>query len=243
MGIRARYLTVDIRSEQLPDAWEQLRDSEFEGINLTSPLKETVIPLLDELSPEAQQIGAVNTVYRVGARWIGYNTDVYGFTEQLRPYADRLTNGIVLVLGAGGAAAAVVWSLLNAARVTRIIIANRIPGRARQLARRLAVLNPSAEMADRSLDTVDDLPYALAVNVTSAFQTEPPDAALAAILQKCPLLIDLNYRPKRTAFMNCGSAVAVNGLEMLLYQAARSFQLWTGVDMPLGPIRQVLQAE
>jgi shikimate dehydrogenase len=98
-------------------------------------------------------------------------------------------------------------------------------------------------MVDRSLDTVDDLPYALAVNVTSAFQTEPPEAALATILQKCPLLIDLNYRPKRTAFMNCGSAVAVNGLEMLLHQAARSFRLWTGVDMPVGTIRQVLMAD
>ncbi len=132
LGLNWRYLTIEVRPEQLADAVAGLRAFNMAGINLTIPHKVAVIPYLDALSPEAALIGAVNTVVRDGDRLVGHNTDGKGFVRSIREDAGLDPAGTrVVFLGAGGAARAmaVEMALAGAAHIT---VVNRSPHHRRQ---------------------------------------------------------------------------------------------------------------
>ena len=134
LGLPWRYLTMDVAPACLPDAIRGVRALGMQGINLTIPHKVAVLPLLDEVSPDAARIGAVNTVRRDGNHLIGENTDGKGFLRGLRQEAGLEPAGKnVLLLGAGGAARAIAFELA-AAGVGRLAIVNRSVERARRCA-------------------------------------------------------------------------------------------------------------
>ena len=125
LGLHWRYLTIEVKPEALPDAVRGLRAMGLQGINLTIPHKVAVMSLLDEISPDAALIGAVNTVRRAGDRLIGENTDGKGFLRGIREAAGLDPRGKrVVVLGAGGAARAITVELALAG-VARLTIVNR----------------------------------------------------------------------------------------------------------------------
>src|ERR1041385_4734786 len=132
LGLQWRYLTIEVKPESLPDAIRGVRAMGMKGINLTIPHKVAVLPLLDEISPDAAMIGAVNTVRREGDRLIGENTDGKGFLRGVRETAGIEPKGKrVVVLGAGGAARAITVELALAG------------------ARRITLLNRSIERGER----------------------------------------------------------------------------------------------
>lgn len=132
LKIPARYRAISVPPGRLSEFMSVFRDN-FAGANVTIPHKENVMKFLDEVSPEARVIGAVNTIVNRGGRLVGYNTDVFGAMEALRRCGiDRLKNKRVIVLGAGGAARAVVYGLRKAG--AKVIILNRTLSRARKLA-------------------------------------------------------------------------------------------------------------
>ena len=257
LGIDARYERWEVAPTDLA-AWAAgLRASDLLGASVTVPHKETIIPLLDDLDPLARQIGAVNTIYKVNERLHGTNTDVAGFARALAGAGYAPEGGTAVMLGAGGAARAVAHALLGTG-VRRLGIFNRDPARARKLAEDLAAAWARAA-ADAGEAPFDFRPAGAAPAV-EAFGLDAPE--LASWLPTCELLVnttsvgmragerllpaarvpgqafvvDVIYTPRQSALLAdaaaCG-ARTLNGLPMLIYQAAAQFERWTGRQPPL----------
>ncbi|MGH2750406.1 MAG: shikimate dehydrogenase [Actinomycetota bacterium] len=236
LGLDWIYLRWPVAPPDLPDAIRGMRALGAAGANVTMPHKETIVEHLDDLGGDAKAIGAVNTVQRSGDRLIGHNTDVVGFGEFLAGDAGFDPKGrSALVLGAGGAARAVVKALadLGAGEVT---VAARRDEAGREVAT-LAAEN-SVEAArhiawGRAAETVAGVD--LVVNATSIGmrgETLLSDAVFSS--QQC--VVDLVYSPPTTPFIEHArsrGASAWGGLGMLVRQAAVSFTIWTGQPAPL----------
>lgn len=242
-GLPHLYLRYRVTRAELATALGEARRLRMGGLNLTVPLKEEALPLLDALTPAALRMGAVNTVSLAGPRLTGDNTDGAGFVAALAPRL-RIRRTPVLLLGAGGSARAVAIALGDA-RCPRITIANRTPERAERLARDLADEGIAAEVvplgeATRALA----LDVGLVVNTTSAgldgssLPLDPRRSAAAC------LFVDLVYgtlTPFLAAAQRAGRRAFDGGL-MLLHQGALAFSTWTGLPAPLGAMADALRA-
>jgi shikimate dehydrogenase len=231
------YLAQEIRSEQLFGAVQALRGAEYLGANVTLPHKPAVMALVDHVSPLARRIGAVNTVFKAGGRLIGDNTDAPAVVRCLREsLAFAPEDERVLLLGAGGAARGVAVGLLDAG-VRRLAIWNRTAQRSRALVQSLARLAPSTVT---DIDMVADLGSALSaatllVNATSVGLDGSSVPVSPVTLPKTARVFDLVYGPSTTPLVRAARAhglPAEDGLRMLVYQAAASFALWTGLRPP-----------
>lgn len=248
MDLNWRYLTIEVRPEQLADAVRGLRAFNMAGINLTIPHKVAVIQHLDGLSPEAELMGAVNTVVREGGRLIGHNTDGKGFVRSVREEAGVDPQGKrVVFLGAGGAARAmgVEMALAGAAYIT---IVNRTPERGRDLAALLQDKTPAeARFVQWQGEYVIPAGTDILVNATSIGLFPDVDdmpAVDIASIQPDLLVCDVIPNPPRTAFLSAAEARGartLDGLGMLVGQGAIAFKMWTGVDPPVDVMRQALE--
>ena len=233
-GIDGTYVPLPVRPEDVELAFRALPRLGFLGWNVTVPHKETACRLVDELDPMAARIGAVNTVLvQPDGRTLGLNSDGRGFLANLRQQAPgwRPEQGSVLVLGAGGAARAVAVTLLEAG-VPALRLANRTEARAAALAGELAAIGPVnvAAWADAG-DALHDT--ALLVNCTSLGMTgQPPLEIRLDALPRSAVVADLVYAPLETGLLaeaRRRGNVTVEGLGMLLHQAATGFAHWGGV--------------
>ncbi len=221
----------------LRDLLTRVRTGEITGLNVTIPHKQNVIKLLDELTPTAKAIGAVNTIYLRNGRLVGDNTDAPGFLSDLKKNFD-LSSFILhpssLIFGAGGSARAVVYALLNDGwNVT--IAARRI-----EQAQQLALSFPSYDLriTDYENFILHPLSFILLVNTTPIGMT--PNTEQSPLPENIPLplntfIYDLVYNPRETKLVKDARAQgcsAVTGLGMLIEQAALAFQLWTGRTPP-----------
>jgi shikimate dehydrogenase len=220
-----------------------LRAPSVLGANVTIPHKEAVMPLLDELDPLVQKVGAVNTIMNRDGRLFGYNTDVEGFLRALREdggFDPRGKN--VAVAGAGGAARAVVVALTEAGAGS-VAVLNRTPARARRLTEELR-----RHAGRTALEALDASPESwakvaaraeLLVNCTSLGSAGPDEdrsAVPAELIRPEMLVFDLVYRPTDTRLLRDArsrGARTCGGLPMLIYQGAASFKIWTGRDAPV----------
>ena len=236
-GIDGAYVPLPVRPDDLAAVIKALPKMGFAGVNLTVPHKEMVMACVDELDPVAQRIGAVNTlVFGDDGKVIGRNTDAFGFLENLRRSAPHWQpdQGPAVVLGAGGAARAVVVALLDAG-VRDIRLVNRSPERSAALI--ADIPGPVAvEWADRS-QALDGA--ALLVNTTLLGQTgQPPlDLDLSALPVRA-VVYDIVYVPLETNLLATARARGngvVDGLGMLLWQAAPGFAAWFGVQPQVTP--------
>jgi shikimate dehydrogenase len=239
-GIDAAYERRQVLPDELAGFVPALRGGEWLGINVTIPHKEAIMPLLDALSPEAAAIGAVNTVVVKGERLTGHNTDATGFLESLAREGGYDPRGQhVAVLGAGGAARAVVWALLTAGAGS-VRLFNRSAERAEALALAArswggsdeVVAEPWApEALARSLPECS-----LVVNSTSVGMGREETPLLAGLIPAGALVADLIYNPRPTRLLReaaARGARTLDGLPMLVYQGAAAFRLWTGQDAPI----------
>ncbi|MDE2166138.1 MAG: shikimate dehydrogenase [Alphaproteobacteria bacterium] len=236
-GIDADYVKCAVPPDKLAEALKTLVAEDWRGCNLTMPHKEAAIELVDRLDPAARRIGAVNTVVVESGRLAGYNTDGFGFLENLRAGAPGFDAkaGPAVVLGAGGAARAIV-DALSEAGAPEVRLANRSLGRARNLARSLggAVEPVSWERHAAALDGA-----ALLVNATSlGMKGNPPLEIDLARLPKTALVNDIVYAPLETPLLKAAKARGnrvVDGLGMLLHQGRPGFKLWFGVMPDVTP--------
>lgn len=236
LGLAARYELWPTAAADLPARIAGLRAPDVLGANVTVPHKLAVMPLLDEVAPLARRAGAVNTLLHRQGRLLGENTDVHGFaaalTEVCRDPAARRT----LILGAGGAARAVLLAL-EGAGAGEITIANRDPDRAARLAADFAptpirLVSPGGADLRRELATTT-----LLVNATS-LGWHPGEAPLPldllAALPAGALVVDLTYRDTDLLVAARAHGLAtLDGLSMLVHQGARALELWTGRPAPL----------
>jgi shikimate dehydrogenase len=242
-----RYLTIEVRSEDLADAFRGLRAMNMRGINLTIPHKVAVLELLDDIAPDAALIGAVNTVRREGDKLIGENTDGKGFLRSLRDDARMEPSGKqVVIMGAGGAARAIGVELALAG-ASKITIVNRTPGRGNSLADHLnARTDASAVFVDWG--TAYEVPQDtdILINATSIGlfpEVEAQPAVNYDSIHEGLLVCDVIPNPPHTRFLQEAENRGVrtlDGLGMLVYQGAIGFTMWTGVEAPVEVMHQAL---
>lgn len=245
LGISARYELWPTLERELPDRVNELRRPEMLGANVTLPYKGLACDLVDEMTERAQHARAVNTILNQNGLLIGENTDIPGFLAPLHDREISLSESRVIVLGAGGAARAVVVALLLAG-CSRISIGNRTPQRAAAM---IGTLHAKVPIWFGPLDASlgEWLEGAsLLVNATSVGwddQILPLDPALLDLLPAHALVYDLTYR--ETPLLRQAAALGyqtLDGLEMLVQQGAESFRFWTGKQPPLELMRRAAQA-
>lgn len=244
-GLTTTYALWQTDAADIPERITSLRAENVAGANVTVPHKQLVMPHCDEISDTAARIGAVNTIINASGTLRGDNTDADGFVASVQSAGLRDgADATALVMGAGGAARAVIVGLQQLG-FPRILLANRTGDKARALAAELGDgdVTPTAW---ESLD--DDLPEAtLVVNATSLGWHDgemPLTLEQLAQVQGAALLFDLTYR--ETDLLRAAKSrglSTVDGLEMLVRQGARSFSMWTGKDAPVDVMRQAVQAE
>jgi shikimate dehydrogenase len=234
------YAKLALPPDKMTAMVEALRAPECAGANVTIPYKQTIIPFLDELSETARQIGAVNTVVKRDDKLIGENTDAPGFVQSLRERRIHPRHACAIIFGAGGAAAAVAFALANEG-ARQLVVINRTAARAAELADRLRASFPSLELA---VNSWEPLPRAnIVVNATAIGMAPQAGASPLPPGQVIPhgaFVFDLVYNPPETQLLSEAAragARCIGGLEMLVYQGAISFQMWTGNEAPL-PVMQ-----
>jgi shikimate dehydrogenase len=243
LGIEGRYEAVVVSPDWLDDTVGSFREGGWRGFNVTVPHKETVMPLLDRIDPVARAIGAVNTVVAVAdGQFEGRNTDAPGFIASLRETRSIDPDRPAVILGAGGAARAIL-AALNEAGLKEIRLVNRDRARAETLAGSFPAVVGDWADRDKILEGAG-----LLVNATSLGMTGQP--ALEIDLARLPttaIVTDIVYRPLRTDLLlragQRGNPV-VDGLGMLLYQAVEGFAAWFGARPRVTPAlrRHVLAA-
>lgn len=241
LEIDAKYEAWEVSPKDLKARVEGLRMGPYMGANVTIPHKVAIMDLLDEIEPQAREIGSVNTVLRKKDILIGYNTDTLGLVRSLKEHGKFDPQGKnVLIVGAGGAARAAVFSLLTEG-VRSIMIKNRTFNRARSLANEFSKLGDvmAIEVSSFSVDlfttNID-----LILNCSSVGMKNGPSEQNSPLkadeIPPSSLVCDMVYNPAVTPLMkqaNISGASVLGGLPMLIYQGAESFELWTNRPAPI----------
>jgi shikimate dehydrogenase len=246
-GIEAIYLPFAVQPAHLELAVKSIAALQMGGVNVTIPHKQAVLAWMDELSPEARLIGAVNTIHLQDGRLHGYNTDGIGFLRALEEVGSDVAGRTVMLLGAGGAARAIAVQLCLSG-IRRLLLANRTPTRAEDLAAYLRQNFPHTDvsvvsMGESALAT--HLPHTdIVVNATS-IGMHPRDPMLLPPTELGPrhLVCDIVYRPLYTPLLRAAQrqgARTIDGLGMLLHQGAKAFEIWTEHTFPIPLIRAQL---
>lgn len=243
-----RLLDADLMGDPAPPVAEILRFAEyfgFSGFNVTFPYKQEILPLLDELSDAAREVGAVNTVVLKDGRRFGHNTDMWGFREGFRRGMQGAARDSVLLVGAGGAGVAVAHALLDCG-VGRLQVADRQPERAEALAGRI-----SARFGAGRAQAVGDLVAAAAeadgiVNATPVGMAKLPGMPLpAAAVEPRHWVADIVYFPLETELLRQARAKGcrtLSGEGMAVFQAVRAFELFTGITPDADRMKAVFAA-
>ena len=248
-AVNGVYLAWEIEAEDLEATVANIRRYDMFGINLSMPYKQEVIQYLDELAPSARLIGAVNTVVNENGTLIGYNTDGKGFFKSLPSF--DIQGKKMTILGAGGAATAIIaQAALDQAEEIFVFTrqtsyantVSKMVAISRQTKSRIQVLNlEDSALLQEKINQSD-----LLVNGTSLGMDGESLPLVESIQLPAKILVaDVIYKPFETPFLKWARSQkveAVNGLGMLLYQAAEAFELWTGQPMPCQEIWQQLEA-
>ena len=242
-GLNCTYIAFRVPANELKVSVESLRSINVSGFNVTVPHKVEVMKYLDELDVSAKKAAAVNTVNNIEGIFRGYNTDIDGFIEPLRRRQVDFQGMMVLVLGAGGAARAVVAALAQEGGIARLIIANRDVQRANVLAQIGSDLGLKCETLP--LDKAQDVSAEcdMIVNATTIGLDKEPSPVDYGHIKKGSIVYDIVYRPIVTDLIEnakYAQATVVYGYEMLIEQGAKAFEIWTGLIAPRGAMKKHL---
>ncbi len=234
-GLDYVYVTFEIAATALRQAVDGIRGLGLAGVNVTKPLKTDVLPYLDEVSDEAQRIGSVNTIVNRSGRLAGASTDGAGLLRALEEKGIDVMDSRVLILGAGGAARAACDMARNAG-ADSIAIAARNAARARD----------TAQLGGASIVALEsgELGPALG-NADLVINAIPTDLKLDKDWFRADQFVyDTRYDQEETALIRCARSLgagASNGIDMLLFQGAASFEIWTGRPAPVEVMRSALE--
>lgn len=247
-GLSGNYSIIEITpDESLKARLTHLEGQGVDGFNVTVPYKQTVIPYLDEIDPEAKAIGAVNTVVKQGDKWKGYNTDGKGYTRALKnkfPNTFLNKENRILIIGAGGAARGIYYALAQE-RFHQIDIANRTISSAENIAElclestKTAIL--SLDDARKSMHGYDVIIQTTSIGMKP--NQEQSVIPVKAVKPSC-IVSDIVYQPLETRFLSeakkAGASIQY-GHTMLLYQAQYAFEIWTNKHVPVDTMDNELQ--
>jgi len=245
------YLPFDIPPSTLKTAVKGMIALGIKGFNVTIPHKENILQQMHNVSEEASIVGAINTVVNDLGKLTGYNTDVLGVFEILSPYKEEISGNDVCVVGAGGAARAVIYTLIRHFKPSSIFLINRTEQRAESLKNYFVDKMRYDNFKTKELfppDLVEVFQNSkLIVNATSVGMFPDSDDIITNLensFNKEQIVFDLVYNPPQTQLLKLASsrgATILDGIKMLIHQAAKSFELWTGEQMPIEQLHKSLQ--
>jgi shikimate dehydrogenase len=243
-GIDAAYELYPIEAEGVESFFTEARSPDFLGFGVTAPYKQVAMKYLDVIEPGASAIGAVNNgVRRDDATLVGFNTDASGFLSAVESMGRSVNGRSAVVFGAGGAARAVVWALLDAG-ADSVFVANRTPERARNLADSLSSFGEIVPGSINGPEVTNAMgSAAIAVNATTVGMTIDALAFDVSPLPEDALVFDLVYVPPDTPLVRAARQrrlAVCNGLEMLIRQGEIAFERWTGIGSTADIMRQAL---
>ncbi len=250
LGVDYCYVAFHVLPDRIGDAMRGLRGLNVRGLNVTIPHKLAVMGYMDRISEEALAVGAVNTISHEDGELVGYNTDVYGVLTALREVAGvQIFPEHCVVLGAGGAARAVTYALGNQEGVRRVTVLNRTLERAENLA--LDMEKITGKTIDvGNMNTATQMRVfadaGLVINTTSLGMYPKIDGSpLLDVKAVHPdlILYDTVFNPLETSMMRAFKSVgasAFGGLDMLVFQGARSFEIWTGLMPSAAVMKQAV---
>lgn len=235
LGLPYAYEGVRVTVEELPGWIARVRQEPFAGFNATMPHKLHLIPLMDAMTEQARYFGAVNTVRNDGGKLTGHNTDGDGFSRMLQEHGFGFSGARVTVLGAGGAAGAIVRKAVQdgAARVT---VCNRTVARAQALCSEC----PETMYAQTLEEPVPEDTQLLINTIPVGGGV---DGSVLQTLKKDCAVVDILYAPPKTPLLLAAEErgmLAINGLGMLIHQAILAFSFFTGVEMDAGAMARIL---
>ena len=249
MGLDYVYVPFPIPVEDLPAAIAGLKAIQsVQGFNLTIPHKVEVIPLLDEVLPIAKAVGAVNTVKRVGDRWVGTNTDVAGFLSPLKQLNCDWGNSPAVILGSGGAAKAVVAACLELGCPVIHVVGRD----SKKMKKFHGAMTSQLHDYNLRVHPWTSIPHLLEVagiviNATPIGMASDPNTPISEaemdLLPDQAIAYDLIYTPRPTKFLQIAAArglKAIDGLEMLINQGAIGLEFWLDQPVPIEIMRQAL---
>jgi len=234
-GIDAVYVAFDVKPEVLGTAVNGIKTLGIKGMTVTIPHKERIIPYLDSMDKIAQEIEAVNTVKNEGNKLIGYNTDVWGFLEPLKPYLTRLKEGSAILVGAGGAGRAIAYALREL-KINKLFIANRTVDRGIQLVKYASKLGLEANFIGFDEHTLNEKAKSadLIINATPLGMHGVGGSIPINYehINKNAIVYDIIPNPLETPLLKearKAGAITISGVNMLVYQAVLAFKIWTGI--------------
>ena len=238
------FLAFGVKATDLENAIRGLRGLGVLGLNVTMPHKTAIISYLDELDPIVNFLSSANTILNKDGKLLGFNTDGVGALKALQKNGDELSDKKVLLLGAGGAAKAIAFAL--AEEVGELVILNRLAKKAKELAGALKqMLNKEVADDVLSLDTIaKNLRGSdILINATSVGMKPNLDQSLVPPewLRSDLTVMDIVYNPVETKLAKdakAAGAKVISGVEMLIYQGAASFEIWTGRSAPIPIMRE-----
>jgi len=237
LGLDYCYVAFNVKKDKLKEATEAIRALNIRGVNITVPHKETVIQYIDEVSDEAKNIGAVNTILNNEGILKGFNTDVNGFILSLKDEGISIKNKNFLILGAGGAAKAIVYGILKEGG--KVYIYNRTPSKALAIKEKFKKFGfiEIVEMDKSVTEKIDVI-----VNATSlGLKKDDPMPLNPELIKPEHVYCDIVYpeTPLMREAEQIGCKV-VGGIGMLLWQAAFAFKIWTEVEAPIEIMKKTL---
>lgn len=242
MRLDCTYISFRVPEGELRESVESLREMKIAGFNVTVPHKVAVMQYLDSLDATAGLAGAVNTVSGDGSSFVGYNTDIEGFLEPLRRRSISLAGARVLLIGAGGAARAVVAGLRDQG-IGQLTIANKDLGRGEALKARSAEMGIKSDAIGLSQAELVSSSCDLIVNATTLGMKGEPSPVSSERIRKGTVVYDIVYRPVYTPLIQNAKkaqAVVIFGYEMLLEQGAKAFEIWIGKPAPREAMKRSL---
>ena len=252
LGIDSAYVAFDISEEKVPDAIAAFKTLNIRGANVTMPCKSAVVKYMDELSPAARIIGAVNTIINDGGRLTGHITDGVGFVRNLKEHGVDVKGKKITVLGAGGAATAIVvqCALDEAKEINIFNIKDAFYKKAEETIENIKKEAPECVVNLCDLEDIQKLNEQIAssdilVNATRVGMHPSEDQSPIKdtnVFRKELVVADVVYNPKKTKLLDDAEAAGctiVTGIGMLLWQGAEAFNLYTGLEMPTDEVNEL----
>ena len=255
LGLDYAYLAFEVGNNELKDTVQGIRALGIRGSNVSMPNKQAIIPYLDEVSPEASLIGAVNTVTNIDGKGhlVGYNTDGIGAMEALKDEGVEVKDQIITLTGAGGAGTAIaIQAAFDGAKELRIFnINDAVFENAKDTA---CKINENTDCRATVTDLADQESFkksiaesSIYIDATGVGMKPLEDMSLItdpSMIRSDLVVFDVVYSPRETKLLKFakehGAKKAINGLGMMLYQGAAAFKLFTGEDMPVNYIKDLL---
>lgn len=249
LGLDYVYMAFEVQDGFIKEGLDAMKILNARGCNVTMPHKHKVVELLDEVSEDARIIGSVNTVFNDNGKLIGYNTDGRGFVKALDEDGVDFKDKKIVMVGAGGAARAVAIQLAFDG-AGEIVMMNRTLSTAEEIMDTINTNIPTSKGRALEIDETvlkEELKdAAILINCTSLGMKSTIDQSIISTpdtLHKDLFVADIVYDPLKTKFLSIAEEAGcrtMNGISMMIYQGALAFKIWTGEDMPVEHIKNVL---